>query len=150
MADSNRSGAREKEDEQQQGVKIVDRRRFDTSGEERIEGESSKAQVAQVSTSLEPDLEGEAGEDLQNDQFQAGDITLSSFIMSLATQALMQLGEIAAPPGYDLPQDKAAAKQTIDLLSMLEAKFKSGISQPEAELLEEVLHNLRMSFVKKV
>ena len=79
----------------------------------------------------------------------AREITFSSFAMSLATQALIQLGEMQAPQGLNLPVDRDAAKQTIDILTMLEEKTRGNLDQEESGLMEEILHNLRMSNVRK-
>jgi hypothetical protein len=76
-------------------------------------------------------------------------ITFGTFIASLATQALMQLGQVPAPKGVDLPKDRGAAKQTIDLLSMLKDKTKGNLSAEEDRMLDELLHNLRLHFVAK-
>lgn len=75
-------------------------------------------------------------------------LTFSSFLISLATQALMQLGEIKAPDGVELPVDREAAKQTIDIISMLKQKTAGNLNPDELRLIEEILHNLRMSYVR--
>lgn len=77
------------------------------------------------------------------------DVSFSSFVMSLATQALMQLGVVAPPEGYELPQDIHGAKQSIDILQMLQDKTKGNLDAQEAALLEDVLHNVRLAFVRR-
>lgn len=77
------------------------------------------------------------------------EIDFSSFIMSLATQGMMQMGEVPAPEGMSIPTDLNAAKQTIDILSMLRIKTKGNLDTFEDQLFEEILHNIRMSYVKK-
>lgn len=144
------------EQERSSKLKVVDKRLFSSDGSERNEESSPRPDPTSqqephgpsraASTSLaDGGSEGEV--EYQQD---SDDITLSSFVMSLATQALMQLGEIKGPPGIDVPVDREAAKQTIDILSMLEKRFKSGLEPAEFALLEEVLHNLRVSFVKRI
>ena len=76
------------------------------------------------------------------------ELNFSSFVVSLATQALMQLGEMPVPEGVNIPKDKDAAKQTIDILSILSHKTTGNLDDSEAKLMEEILHNLRMAFVK--
>lgn len=78
------------------------------------------------------------------------EIDFSGFIVSFATQALMQLGEIKAPEGVSVPLDKVAAKQTIDIIAMLEAKTKGNLSTHEVKLIEEILHNLRLSYLRVI
>lgn len=76
-------------------------------------------------------------------------ITFASFVMSLATQALMLLGEIKAPNGAEIPVDPEAAKQTIDILDMIEKKTRGNLDAEEKHLIEEILHSLRMSYVRR-
>jgi hypothetical protein len=75
-------------------------------------------------------------------------ISFHSFIMSLAHQALMLLGEIPGPDGRPFPSDKVAAQQTIDILSMLEHKTRGNLNPEEKHFLEEILHELRLRFVR--
>jgi hypothetical protein len=90
------------------------------------------------------------GSSRQVEGYEAGDsdINFSSFVISLATQALMQLGEMRPPPGINVPLDRESARRTIDILGMLQHKTQSNLTQEEAKLLEEVLHNLRLSYVR--
>ena len=76
-------------------------------------------------------------------------VTFNAFIMSLATQALIQLGESKAPAGVDVKEDINAAKYTIDILAMLEEKTKGNLDLDESRMLGEMLHNLRMVYVKR-
>jgi hypothetical protein len=52
------------------------------------------------------------------------------------------------PAGISVQKDIAAAKQTIDIISVLKAKTKGNLSTDEERLMEEVLHSLRMAFVR--
>jgi hypothetical protein len=77
----------------------------------------------------------------------AHEIDFITFIMSLATSVLMHLGEhedgVAAAP-TNLP----LAKQTLDLLGMLREKTRGNLSAEESRVLESVLYDLRMRFLK--
>ena len=75
-------------------------------------------------------------------------IDFSSFIISLATQALVQLGQMKAPPGIEIKPDRESARQTIDILSLLQLKTKGNLDPAEAQLFEEILHSLRMAYVR--
>jgi hypothetical protein len=77
-----------------------------------------------------------------------GEIDLSAFVMSLATQALMQLGAMQPPAGVTVPVDHESAKQTIEILSMLKVKTKGNLDKEESKLFDDILHSLRMSYVK--
>jgi hypothetical protein len=75
--------------------------------------------------------------------------TFSTFVLSLASSALVQLGEVPDPSTGEQHEDIALAKHTIDLLSMLEDKIKNGLDAEESRLLEGLLYELRMKFVMK-
>jgi hypothetical protein len=77
-------------------------------------------------------------------------IDFATFVLSLASNALVHLGELpepdapeGAPPQRNLPM----AKQTIDILAMLEAKTKGNLDEGERQLLESVLYDLRVKYV---
>jgi hypothetical protein len=75
------------------------------------------------------------------------EIDFISFVMSLAASALMHLGEheegTAAPP-VDVP----LAKQTIDVIGMLREKTRGNLNADEERVVESVLYDLRMRFLK--
>ncbi len=118
--------------EKKQGFKVVDRRRFDSTGNDRDDGDA--------------EMTGDATPNMGSGQKE--EIGFSSFIMSFATQALMQLGQVPPPEGMSLPIDRDAAQQTIDIISMLEKKTKGNLDAEEERFLSEVLHNLRLCYVK--
>lgn len=135
-----------------QELKVNDRRRFDEDGNER-DSFSDSTHTAINSSVSELGASNPGGDHTATVGDQSDDpqgITFGSFVMSFAHQALMQLGEIPPPPGLDLPRDREAARQTIDIISMLEVKTRGNLEPGEQRLITEVLHNLRMCFVKKV
>lgn len=71
-----------------------------------------------------------------------------SLLVGLASSALLHLGESpepgAASPEINLP----AAKQAIDLLGLLQAKTKGNLEDEEKALLETLLYDLRLKYVK--
>ncbi len=77
-----------------------------------------------------------------------GDINFSSFVVSLATQASIQLGLLAPPPEMDATVDLEAAKQTIDILGLVERKTRGNLNDEEKNLLVNVLHELRIGYVQ--
>jgi hypothetical protein len=76
-------------------------------------------------------------------------VTFESFVASMATQALIQLGEMPAPPGIKIPKDLSSAKNTIDILNMLKEKTSGNLDSKEQRMLDELIHNLRLNFVNK-
>ncbi len=81
-------------------------------------------------------------------EVSAEDINFPNFILSLMTQTLMHMGEIPDPMTQQVHRDLALAKQTIDLIAMLEQKTKGNLTPDEAHLVAEVLYRLRMQFVE--
>ena len=75
--------------------------------------------------------------------------TFSTFILSLASSAMVNLGEVPDPSTGKLENNLVLAKHTIDIISMLQDKIKGGLDQEESRLLEGVLYELRMKFVLK-
>ena len=70
-------------------------------------------------------------------------VTFSTFILSLASSALVQLGEVPNPESGATEQDLVIAKHTIDILT------KQCLDSDEARLLEGILYELRMKYVMK-
>ena len=76
-------------------------------------------------------------------------VTFSTFILSLASSGLVQLGEVPNPETGAMEKDLLMAKHTIDILTMLEGKTKSCLDEDEARLLDGILYELRMKYVMK-
>jgi hypothetical protein len=69
--------------------------------------------------------------------------------ISLGHSALYHLGLVADPQsGQKGEKNLALARQTIDILEMLEEKTRGNLLADEARLLEELLYDLRMRFVE--
>ena len=54
------------------------------------------------------------------------------------------------PETNQTAQNFPAAKQMIDILTMLQTKTKGNLTESEAALLEQVLFSLRMHYVRVV
>uniref|UniRef100_A0A7V6CDT5 DUF1844 domain-containing protein n=1 Tax=Thermodesulfobacterium geofontis TaxID=1295609 RepID=A0A7V6CDT5_9BACT len=77
-------------------------------------------------------------------------ITFSTFILSLNTAALVHLGEIPDPITNKKQVNLILAKQTIDTLEMLREKTKGNLSLDEEKLLQSVIYELKLKFLKLV
>jgi hypothetical protein len=69
-------------------------------------------------------------------------------IESLASQALMFLGGMRDPMTGQVVQDLHQAQTMIDMLLMIEEKTKGNLAQQEAEMLKQVLDEVRTQFVR--
>lgn len=76
-------------------------------------------------------------------------VSFSSFLVSLASSAMMHLGEAPDPVTRETRIDLALARNTIDLLGLLKDKTQGNLDDEEAKLLETLLYELRAKFVEK-
>jgi len=128
--------AGEKKDEEQEKSFVVRDKRFTAKKEE--EKVSSKEERREEP--LEEEVSGEEG--------PLPEINFVSFIFSISTSALIQLGEIEDPFTQKKSKNIPAAKQTIDLIGMLREKTKGNLTPDEDKFTEQVLFDLRMRYVK--
>ena len=75
------------------------------------------------------------------------EVTFSTFVLSLASSALVHLGEVPNPETGSTARDEALARNAIDLLTMLDDKTRNGLNPEESKLMRDVLYELRMKFV---
>jgi hypothetical protein len=77
------------------------------------------------------------------------EVSFTTFILSLASSALVQLGEVPDPVSGKTEVHLPVAKHTIDVLSMLRKKTESSLDEEESKLLDGLLYELRMKYVLK-
>jgi len=87
-------------------------------------------------------------EEVSGEEVPLPEINFTSFIFSLSTSALIQLGEIEDPFTQKQSKNLPIAKQTIDLIGMLREKTKGNLPSEEGNFLDNVLFDLRMRYVK--
>lgn len=75
-------------------------------------------------------------------------IDFATFIISMNHSALIELGVAPHPDTQQLAVNAAHARNTIDLLAMLEEKTKGNLTGDEERLLHQVLYDLRMRCVE--
>ena len=76
------------------------------------------------------------------------EMNFANFLLSLSTSALIQLGEIPDPVTKQPVKELTLAKQTIDLIGMLQEKTKGNLTPEEGKMIEYILYDLRMRYVK--
>jgi len=74
-------------------------------------------------------------------------LDFSTFILSLASTAVVHLGQLPRPDGEEVTRDLPAAKQVIEMLNMLEEKTRGNLDESEQKLLRSVLYDLRVAYV---
>jgi hypothetical protein len=129
------------------GFTVQDRRRFSPeTGEAREDvSETQAGPAAAPQTS-----QGQSETQSNAHDAPLPEINFSTFVISLSTQALMHLGEIANPMSGKADTDVPAAKQMIDLLAMLKDKTAGNLNANEDRLMQDILFDLRMRYVEAV
>ncbi len=126
--------------------KVVDRRSFSVDGTRREDPREDDKKVETrptvsraTSKPREAELEG------YSEEGPAGFDTLVSY---LSTTAMFQLGLLPGPGGERIPADLVNARRTIDLLEVLQHKTRGNLTPDETKLLDDVIYELRLSFVE--
>lgn len=77
------------------------------------------------------------------------EVTFTTLIMSLNTSALYHLGELDDPVTGEKSRDMVLCKHTIDTLQLLKDKTSGNLTEKEKVLLDNILTDLRLRFVKE-
>lgn len=133
------------EEETTTDFKVSDRRKFSPDGELLDPGAPSN----EAETTSEPETKEAGTTPDPEQQDAAGQIDFASFMLSLATTALAHLGEVADPATGEKTENLGAAKQMIDILSLLEEKTKGNLEPDEERLLDSLLYELRMKYLNQ-
>jgi hypothetical protein len=76
-------------------------------------------------------------------------IDFSTFLVSLNSAVLTQLGIIADPGTGRREKNLLVAKQTIDVIAMLAEKTKGNLTADESTMLNSILYDLRIIYVRE-
>ena len=128
---------------------IKDKRIFDESGdvrketetltqEKRPETKAEKAQQPPIEKSQEPATEEYLPE-----------MNFANFVLSLSTTVMYHFGDFPDPVSRKAEKNLIAAKQTIDILGLLQTKTEGNLDENEKSLLDGLLFELRMRYVKE-
>lgn len=126
--------------------KVVDKRSFREDGEPRPSEPEKKPPS-------EPPLAAPGPADAADGMLPGGGpgeepSGFATLVSYLSTTAMFQLGLLPGPGGERLPVDLVNARMTIDLLDVLQEKTEGNLTENETRLLDEVLYELRLSFVE--
>lgn len=132
---------------------IKDKRMFseegqDNLGEERAEKEEERAESSEEEAQA-PESEDAAASGEDAESFQLPEINFATFIFSLNSSVLVHLGIIDDPASGKKVKNLVLAKQTIDILGMLEEKTCGNLTEDEESMLKNMLYDLRMIYVKE-
>ena len=131
------------------GFVIRDRRRFTEEGDRKEKAEpEEKAESQEAGIQEEEKVEPEAAQEKIEDA-PLPEINFSTFIFSLNTSALLHLGEVPDPATGKQREELVLAKQTIDVIAMLEEKSRGNLTSDEENLIKHILYDLRLRYVQK-
>lgn len=125
-------------DSPETGFRVVDRRGKDTEPEGKSvspsprQGPGTAAESAGAAAPETPRAE------------------LAALFLMLASSVLIHLGEVADPVTQEVRKELGQARYTIDLLMVLREKTESHRTPQETQLLEEMLHDLQVRFVRAI
>ena len=77
-------------------------------------------------------------------------IDFATFVLSLSHSVLVHLGDAPDPSGGALKRDVSMAKQTIDLLGVIQEKTAGNLTGEEERLLNQVMIDLRARYEEVV
>ncbi len=103
-----------------------------------------------------PDTRAQATAEAAMQAVKAGDsdqmpeVDFATFALSLASSALVHLGEEPGPDAEGTGEVQLPlARQTIDIMAMLRDKTRGNLSVEESRLIDSLLYDLRMRYVEK-
>lgn len=162
-------GKEELYNEEQEEIKVTDKRKFNLDGSLRdgVEIEKSEpAPVVPVESTINVDktLEPESSslivenadtpaetldQEIDEDDFPGAEDPASfvNFLSTLASQAAAALGALPHPATGQRTVDLETGKYWIDVLAMLREKTKGNLHQKELQLFNGLLGDLQMQFV---
>jgi hypothetical protein len=79
----------------------------------------------------------------------APSIDFTTFVLSMSTSCMIQLGELASPDGAQ-HVDLGMARHTLEILMVLEDKTRGNLSGEEERVLHHVIDDLRARYTAKV
>lgn len=73
--------------------------------------------------------------------------SLEMLVTTLATEAMVALGQFPNPATQEVSLSIEHASYAIDMLAMLEEKTKGNLTPAEGTMMTDLLHQLRMMFI---
>jgi hypothetical protein len=119
---------------------------IDEDWKSRVEAEKEAAAKATASTADPAPAPG--AQDLGDMPMPPASLEL--LLTTLATEALMAMGQVPHPATGKVEIQRNQAQYLIDLVDVLREKTKGNLTAGEQQLIETMLHQLRMVFVETI
>jgi hypothetical protein len=81
------------------------------------------------------------------DSYEKIDPYFFQLVVSLQAGAVQQMGKIASPITGKVERNLDMAKNSIDLIGMLQTKTAGNLTQDEKKFIDHVLYELRLNYV---
>jgi hypothetical protein len=143
-------------DEEKKGetFSVTDKRRFvaDDAGTVKPEGETQTEETGKSPEKPAGEKEIPRSEDRdkpsEDKEVPLFEIDFATFVFSLSSSALFHLGLMENPYTKQIERNLPLAKQTIDIIAMLNEKTKGNLSPEEENLIVNLLTDLRLKYVE--
>jgi Domain of unknown function (DUF1844) len=135
--------------EQKPVFKVTDRRSFSEKGETQS-GPAAEVPPARPAVPGDEPISEESARARAGSDGGLPPADFSTFVLSLASSALIHMGEVEPPGETAKRRDLPMAKHTIDLLTLLREKTQSNLTPEEDKLLDSLLYDLRLRYVEAV
>lgn len=110
-------------------IKVVDRRTSTREKQDKVDGPGWEMREKKEHPALPP-------------------LDFTTFCLSLASSAMIHLGQRPSPETGEADANLPLAKQTVDILAMIEEKTRGNLNDGEAKLLSTVLYDLRLRYLE--
>ena len=128
------------------GFVIRDKRQFTTEGEAKPEADAPQ----ETTTSETADKAATAKDkSRESKNIPLPEINFATFILSISSSVLLHFGDVPDPISGKKERNLPMAKQTIDILGILKEKTEGNLDKEEEQLLENLLHDLRLKYVQE-
>ncbi len=134
----------EEREKEEKGFVIKDKRMFTSDGAVNTEKESGGEGTKAAETADTKKPQDRAGKTIP-----LPEVDFASFILTLSSSTLFHFGEFPDPVSGKLERNLDMAKQTIDILGVLREKTRGNLSKDEDQLMESLLHDLRIKYVEE-
>ncbi len=132
-------------------------KKVDENWKQNVEKEKAESKDKPQGNGLPSDRQSHRSEDRglpsdrqsQKEEFVPPVADFKFFITTLTLQASIALGHMANPATQKIEKDPVQAKFLIDTLDMLAEKTKGNLTKEEADLLENLLYELRVAYLAK-
>lgn len=124
--------AEDRDKDPSKSFRVIDKR---SMGDEPAEGNRSSSSIVE---------QGQAA----GGGPRVGGPSFVDLVGELQFGALVSLGMVQSPDGKRTPVNLGAAKDAIDLMTVLQEKTKGNLTDEESAVLTEGLYHLRMAYVQ--